>query len=110
MKLPNSDRAVVEMVKLRDYCLNPNHRRGKHKARLFASTLGLTAEYAELLQEALLVAVRTQESAPTEQDDYGQRYVIDFVMTGPAGQAMVRSGWIIRRGEDFPRLTTCYVL
>ncbi len=44
MKLPNSDRAVVDIAKLRDYCLNPAHPRGRHKARVFAAALGLTAE------------------------------------------------------------------
>ncbi len=29
MKLPNADRAVVEIEKLRDYCLNPVHPRGR---------------------------------------------------------------------------------
>jgi len=29
----------------------------------------------------------------------------------PNGErAVVRSSWIIRNGEDFPRLTSCYVL
>ena len=42
--------------------------------------------------------------------EYGQLYVLDFPVQGPRGEAMVRSGWIIRQGEDFPRLTSCYVL
>ena len=40
MTLPHAEAAVVEVVdprKLRDYCLNPNHPRGKHKARVFRS-------------------------------------------------------------------------
>lgn len=36
MKLPNADRAVVGLAKLRDYCLSPTHPRGRHKARVFA--------------------------------------------------------------------------
>lgn len=40
MKLPNADRAIVDVAKLRDYCLNPNHEEGKHKARVFAASLG----------------------------------------------------------------------
>jgi len=35
MKVPNADRAVVDIRKLRDYCLNLLHDEGKHKARLF---------------------------------------------------------------------------
>jgi hypothetical protein len=37
MKLPNGDRAIVDLEKLRAYCLNPQHPRGRHKARVFAS-------------------------------------------------------------------------
>ena len=39
MKLPNYENAVVSLEKLRDYCLNEEHYRGKHKARVFKSTL-----------------------------------------------------------------------
>ena len=39
---------VVDLLKLTGYCLNPEHPRGKHKARVFA-TLGFTAENAEEL-------------------------------------------------------------
>lgn len=110
MKLPNPERAVVDIQKLRDYCLNPEHRRGCHKARVFAARLGLTAADADYLREALLTAVREHDAVPAEADEYGSRYMIDFMASGPAGQAAVRSHWIIRRGEDFPRLTSCFVL
>ena len=110
MKLPNYNRAVVDIAKLRDYCLSVEHLRGRHKARVFAAALGLTAADAEELRDALLLAAQTGDALPTEQDAYGQRYVLDFTMHGPAGQAIVRSSWIIRAGEDFPRLTSCYVL
>jgi hypothetical protein len=110
VKLPNAERAVVDMEKLRDYCLNPEHRRGCHKARVFKASLGITQEHAGELRKALLAAAANHEATPEEQDEYGRRYVIDFMATGPSGEAMVRSSWIIRRGEDFPRLTSCYVL
>jgi hypothetical protein len=98
------------LEKLRNYCLNPEHRRGRHKARVFASSLGLTIDNAWELRTALLAAARNDDATPAEHDEYGARYVIDFMASGPAGQAMIRSSWIIRRGEDFPRLTSCYVL
>lgn len=59
MRLPGGEHAVVEIKKLRGYCLNPLHPRGRHKARVFSSVLGLT---------------------------------------------------IVRTGEQFPRLTSCFVL
>ena len=111
MTLPNPEQAVVDVIKIRDYCLNPEHRRGQHKARVFATVLGLKPEDAELLRQELLSAARTHQATPTEQDDYGQRYQLEFTMTSPNGQqATIRSGWIVRRDENFARLTTCYVL
>jgi len=49
MKLSNARQAIVEIEKLRDYCLSETHPRGKHKARVFAATLGITSEHAEEL-------------------------------------------------------------
>jgi hypothetical protein len=110
MKLPNPDRAVIDIEKLRDYCLNLYHPRGRHKARVFASALGLTASEVWDLHNALLAAVITQDAVATALDGYGQRYMLDFTMNGPAGRAIVRSSWIVRHEEDFPRLISCYVL
>ena|SRR5438552_1829984 len=110
MKLPNGESAVVDIVKLREYCLSLEHPRGHHKARVFAAVLGLTADHAEQLREALLEAARISDAKTADQDAYGQRYVIDFIMNGPGGEAQVRSSWIVRTEEVFPRLTSCYVL
>lgn len=81
MKLPNANRAVVEIEKLQDYCLSVNHPRGRHKARVFAAALGITADDAEELRQAILSAIITEEATPAERDEYGQRYVADFTMT-----------------------------
>jgi hypothetical protein len=40
MKLPNAESAIIAIEKLRNYCLDPEHPRGKHKARVFSSVLG----------------------------------------------------------------------
>jgi hypothetical protein len=110
VRLPNAERAFVDVAKLRDYSLNPSHPRGRHKARVFLAALGLMAADADDLCAALLAAARTGDATPGDRDEYGERYVLDFFITGPAGQAQVRSAWIIRIGEDFPRLSSCYVL
>ena len=109
MKMPGSGKAVVALEKLRDYCLSPRHPRGRHKARVFANKLGLTSEDAEVLQAAVLAAAHENEAVIAELDNYGQRFVGDFKMDGPRGLASIRSSWIVRTGEDFPRLTSCYV-
>lgn len=62
MKLPNADRAVVEIEKLIDYCLSPEHPRGKHKARVFRAACGLTSEHAEDIRQQLLdIAIQTMQ-------------------------------------------------
>jgi len=110
MKLPNGDRAVVDIDKLTNYNLNNEHPRGKHTAKVFAAALGLTQENASELQSALLAAANSYEATATDRDEYGQRYVLDFSMSTPAGSAVVRSAWIILTAEDFPRFVTCYIL
>jgi hypothetical protein len=109
MLLPNGERAIVDVRKLRDYCLNPDSPRGSSKARVFLSALGLTAADAPKLQKKLLEVARTGEAQLGELDMYGQRYMIDFEIETTVGKAIVRSGWIVLRDETAPRLTTCYV-
>jgi len=110
MPLPNAAGARVDLEKLREYCLNDQHPRGKHKARVFAAALGLTPDRAEELREALLHAAQDCDAEATEHDQYGQRYRLDYGMEGIAGRVTVRSLWIVRTGEDFPRLVSCFVL
>ena len=110
MKLPNGERAQVDIVKLRDYSLNPEHPRGRHKARVFTASVGFKAEDAEELRRELLSAARHSEAVLADRDEFGQRYTVDFMLRGPRGQARVRSTWIVRSKEDFPRLTSCYIL
>ena len=64
---------MVDILKLRDYCLNLEHDYGKHKARLFSSILGMTAEHAEELRQILLNVVKTSEARLGRKDEFGQR-------------------------------------
>jgi hypothetical protein len=109
MLLPSGERVIVDLRKLRDYCLNPDSTRGSHKARVFAATLGITATDASKLRAKLLEVARTGDAQLGELDLYGQRYTIDFEMETVVGKATVRSGWIVLHGKPAPRLTTCYV-
>lgn len=110
MLIPNAENAVVDIRKLRDYCLNPEHDDGKHKARLFASMLGMTSGNAEELRQILLEVVKTQSAQLGRRDEFGQRYTLDFTVEWQNRSATLRSGWIIEHGSEIPRLTTCYPL
>src|SRR5262245_29872071 len=100
MRLPNPERAAVDIVKLTDNCLNPKHEDGKHKAKVFAA-LGLGRNDGEWLRSRLLDIAHEDAILAGESD---------FRLKTPRGTAVVRSGWIVRTGEDFPRLTSCFVL
>jgi len=110
MKLPNPERAIIDMNKLVGYCLNFNHSDGKHKARVFQSALGLSVNDADELRLALLQAIQVYEAVLDNRTEYGQKYVVDFLMIRLGKEAIIHSVWIVRDNEDFPRLITCYVL
>jgi hypothetical protein len=110
MKLPSGDLAIIDPRKIYDYCLSTDHEDGQHKSRLFASILGVSADRADQLVEALRNAAATGDAALGIRDQYVQRYVIDFEFAGPSGNAKIRSAWIIRANETAPRLVTCYIL
>jgi hypothetical protein len=97
MKFPNAGRAIVEIAKLRDYSLDVVHKEGKHKARVFASALGLTRNDADWL----LAVARTHDCRPGRNTEHGQRYVLDFALSHGGKSALVRSVWNVRPAEDF---------
>lgn len=69
--IPNTENAVVDIRKFRDYCLNLEHSTGKHKASPFASILGMTADDAEALRQILLAVIQTQGSQLGRRDGFG---------------------------------------
>ena len=114
MKLPNAERAVIDIEKLRDYCLNPNHPEGKHKARVFLAAIGFKSDNADRLRELILEAIVTAEAKEQSSTPHGRRFVVDFHVKAEQGLVVtlktIRTAWMIRNDEDFPRLTSCYIL
>lgn len=110
MKLPGGSEAIVEIEKVRDYSLNPEHPVGKHKARVFAAALNLERENAEEVQSRLLEAAALYECTPTRLTPHGQHYEMDFMLSHRNKAALVRAVWIMRHEEKSPRLVTFHVL
>jgi hypothetical protein len=108
--LPHGDRAILDIRKLEDYCLNPAHPRGRHKARVFRQALGLQLSNAAWLRDALLAAVVAGEAAPVATDAWGTRWRLDVSVRRHRRSAVVRTLWIVRTGEDLPRFVTCWVV
>ncbi len=78
------------------YALNPERPVGKHKARVFEASLGLTQKDARLLQEKLRRVVAIHDATPMEPTPYGERFVIDFEIKTDSGTATVWSTWMMR--------------
>jgi hypothetical protein len=89
------------MAKLMDYCLNPSHEEGKHKARVFLSALGLRRGDAAVLRRRLLEAAAREPATMVSSTRFGALYTMEFLMTTSVGSATIKSGWIIRYGKIF---------
>jgi hypothetical protein len=109
VRLPNSHKAVVEIQKLRNYSLNPNHPVGKHKARVFRAALGITLKDTEWLRERALEIALRDDARLGAASVFGDKYVIDSLLEYKGMSAIVRFSWIVEFGKEFPRLTSCYV-
>ena len=101
MQLRNFHNAVIDIRKLTEYALDPESPRGRHKARVFKAALGFTADNANELRDAILASLPDSEAVIGETDFYGERYTVDCRIKTEAGEATVRTGWIIRQKESF---------
>ncbi|WP_245927371.1 DUF6883 domain-containing protein [Aphanothece hegewaldii] len=81
MKLPNPNKTIIDNNKLIGYSLNFNHFEGQHKARVFKAALNLDLDNVAILKQALLEAVKNCDAVADKQNQYGQKYIIDFPLT-----------------------------
>ena len=110
MKLPRSDKLVVEREKIVDYLLSFVHRYGASKARFFAE-FGFRAEEWARLAEALREHGRTCELVREVETGFGPRYVVEGELTTPSGRRpRVRTIWQHDKGAVAPRLISAYPL
>ncbi|HEY4114145.1 MAG TPA: hypothetical protein VGM17_08800 [Rhizomicrobium sp.] len=109
-RLQNFERAILDVRKLADYCLNPAHPRGRHKARVFRQALGIERMYSPWLREAILAGLATAEAEQQISDEFGSRWRVDIPIARQGKQAVIASIWIIRAGETAPRFVTCWIV
>jgi filamentous hemagglutinin len=112
MKLSDvASRIFIDANKLTRYALNLEAEQGRDKAILFYERLGFTQENYQLLLEQIETNAMNAEAIPRQVDQYGQRYRVDILVIGVGSyqREVVRTGWIIKPGEDIARLTTLYI-
>ena len=75
---------------MEDYVLSPQHREGRHRARLFESVLGVNLTNRDVLREAILRAAAASDDVEDHRDNgHGTAYSLRFPMRTPKGAATV---------------------
>ncbi len=106
--LPNCKQAFIAIEKLSEYCLNPFHPVGKDKAMVFKSVLNLTEQDTDFQKDAILDGLARNEVFQAYKISMAKdlQYIkirnLDL-------EATIRTAWIIKKGENFPRLINCYI-
>jgi hypothetical protein len=108
MHLPAADRALIQPEKLRDYLLSAEHPVGRFKAAFFGR-MGYSSQNWQRLQMDILQIARLGIAVERQMSTFGQKYEVSGMLRGPSGrEARVTTIWIVKNGEDFPRLVTVY--
>jgi hypothetical protein len=105
--LPNRNEAVLDIRKIEDYCLSPQHPRGRHKARVFREALDLQRSDAGWLRDVLPETARSGEASRVAADAWGAQWRLDAAIRRQGKSAVVRTIWIVRTGETAPTFVTC---
>ncbi len=100
---------MIATAKLR-YCLDPLHPVGAHKARLFASALGLGPNDEKTLEIMLRGGIASHEARLRHTlIDGTERWVVEWQVVGRLGLLRMITAWDrTGRGEP-PRLVSCYL-
>lgn len=107
MKIPGAERAFIDPQKLTDYLLSPIHPVGRFKAAWFAR-LGFTLGNWPLLQARLSALARSDAATDGPVSEHGHKYEVRGMLEGPSRSAPVVTVWMVRVGEDHPRLVTAF--
>jgi hypothetical protein len=109
MRLPRSNQASIPTDKLVRYVLDTTHERGRHKARVFASALGIASGDWRYLHDQILEALPNAPVRGTRITPFGVAYEVVVTIDGLNGaSAPVVTTWIVQ-GDKPPRLTSAWV-
>lgn len=71
--------------------------------------MNLTAADSHKLKDEIADAVSKNEAYETFSDKYGKRFFVDVKIVNFDKSEIVRTLWIVKRNEDFPRFISCYI-
>lgn len=110
MKLPSAKKARIDKEKIVAYLLSISHPDGASKAEFF-SRFGFTVAEWPVFADALKEHALVNKVKKTVESPYGIRYTVDGVIKTPdCRNPVIRTVWIIERGNNIPRLITAHPL
>lgn len=108
--LRDAVRAVVDDRKFRDYALNMESEKGRHKAINMKKVLGYTADDFEELKQQVIANVSRYQAEHHSTNQFGESFTVFMPVVGKQGQkSVVKTGWFFRKGEELPRLSNIFV-
>lgn len=108
--LKNAEYATILDTKLTGYMLNPEHDRGKHKARVF-ERIGFNQTNACELKQQIMGNLSTHPALPGIEDKYGKRFTVMIPIRGPKGRAVVETAWIYKaESPNTPTFITGFIV
>jgi hypothetical protein len=110
MKVPGAENAVIEPAKVRHYLLAQGHPVGRFNA-VFFRAFGYAADDWQVLEADLRSVAEAGEAVLGKPSEYGQKYEVRGIITGPNQKTVeIVTVWIIRTDETFPRFVTAHPL
>lgn len=108
-RLPRGREAIIPTAKLVEYALDQEHPRGRHKARVFASALGIEQGDWRYLQAQVLEAVVDAPIRGTRITPFGVTYDVVVPVDGLNGATHpVATIWLVESDRP-PRLVSIWV-
>lgn len=108
MELPFLDSLRVDQSKIVRYLLDEAVSRGK---ATFFLQFGFRVDAREVLADALKAQARSNAIVAAVDSPYGTRYSVDGELETPNNRRprpRVRTGWILEKGSQAPRLITAH--
>jgi len=104
--LEDHENAIVPPSKLRDYLLNLDHKKGGSKAVIF-TRIGFRREAWERLEGAFRALIAHHDAIDLQHEGE-PRFGVEGVITGPDGEAYIRTVWGYPQPGSPPVLRTAY--
>lgn len=108
MRVPNARAARIRRGKILDYLLSATHEAGLDKASVFGRLGYVRGDWPRLASD-LLLHLSAHPVVAVQSGPHGTKYVVRGSLRGPTGESrIITAVWIVRHGENFPRLVTAY--